>query len=210
MYCLAVLLVLNHAPPPGTGKRACIVAYTSVCHAASRPLTCCFVKILCVVRSMFSVLFPLIHPWLTSFLIFPFLPCSSLRLLPILYEFNPDLIIVSAGFDAAAGDPLGGCRVTPACYGHMTALLQPIAPICLLLEGGYNLAVTAVSVEACVRVLLGEAPQRLRGPLIPTAVGLAGITKALGVHSRWVCRSAYLGLGLYCADHCGRSNRCCK
>ena len=57
-------------------------------------------------------------------------------LLPILYEFGPDVILVSAGFDAAEGDPIGGCRVTPECYAHMTALLKPIAPLVLLLEGG--------------------------------------------------------------------------
>ena len=30
-------------------------------------------------------------------------------ILPIAYEFAPDLIVVSAGFDAAVGDPIGGC-----------------------------------------------------------------------------------------------------
>jgi hypothetical protein len=67
----------------------------------------------------------------------------------------------------------------------MTALLQPVAPTVLLLEGGYNLAATAASVEACVRVLLGEAPGRLAGPLLPTRVGLAGIQAALAVQARW-------------------------
>ena len=57
-------------------------------------------------------------------------------LIPIAYEFNPDLIIVSAGFDAADGDPIGQCRVTPECYGHMTSMLKAIAPLVLLLEGG--------------------------------------------------------------------------
>jgi hypothetical protein len=66
----------------------------------------------------------------------------------------------------------------------MTALLQPVAPVVLLLEGGYNLAATAASVEACVRVLLGEPPARLAGPLIPTRVGLAGIQAALTVQAR--------------------------
>lgn len=84
----------------------------------------------------------------------------------------------------AHGDPLGGCHVSPACYGHMTALLQPLAPLVLLLEGGYNLAATSASVEACMRVLLGEAPGRLAGPLIPTRVGLAGIQAALAVQAR--------------------------
>jgi hypothetical protein len=55
-------------------------------------------------------------------------------LLPVAYEFGPDLLIVSAGFDAADGDPLGGCRLSPACFGHLTALLQPVAPLVLLLE----------------------------------------------------------------------------
>ncbi len=33
-----------------------------------------------------------------------------------------------------AGDPIGGCSVTPDCFAHMTALLQPIAPLAVLLE----------------------------------------------------------------------------
>jgi histone deacetylase 6 len=111
-------------------------------------------------------------------------PPPPRRLLPIAYEFNPSLIIVSAGFDAAHGDPLGGCHVSPACYGHMTALLQPVAPLVLLLEGGYNLAATAASVEACVRVLCGEQPARMQQPLLPTRVGVAGIHAALNVQSR--------------------------
>ena len=57
--------------------------------------------------------------------------------MPIAYEFNPQLVIgitmsdcvdiVSAGFDAAAGDPIGGCEVTPAGYAHMTHMLMPLA-----------------------------------------------------------------------------------
>lgn len=39
-------------------------------------------------------------------------------LIPLAYEFNPDLILVSAGFDAAIGCPEGQMRVTPAAYGH--------------------------------------------------------------------------------------------
>jgi histone deacetylase 6 len=68
----------------------------------------------------------------------------------------------------------------------MTALLQPVAPLVLLLEGGYNLAATAASVEACVRVLCGEQPARLQQPLQPTRVGLAAVQAAMSVQSRWV------------------------
>ena len=39
-------------------------------------------------------------------------------LIPLAYEFDPDLILVSAGFDAAIGCPEGQMRVTPAAYGH--------------------------------------------------------------------------------------------
>ena len=48
-------------------------------------------------------------------------------IMPIALEFNPDLVIVSAGFDAAAGDTLGGCFVTPAGYAHMTHMLMCLA-----------------------------------------------------------------------------------
>ncbi|CAE6460153.1 unnamed protein product [Rhizoctonia solani] len=47
--------------------------------------------------------------------------------MPIAYEFAPELVFISAGFDAAAGDTLGSCDVTPACYAHMTALLSTLA-----------------------------------------------------------------------------------
>ena len=48
-------------------------------------------------------------------------------LMPIAYEFNPDLVIISAGFDAAAGDSIGGCYVTPNGYAHMTYMLMSLA-----------------------------------------------------------------------------------
>ncbi|OBS81149.1 hypothetical protein A6R68_20671, partial [Neotoma lepida] len=56
--------------------------------------------------------------------------------LPIAYEFNPELVLVSAGFDAAQGDPLGGCQVTPEGYAHLTHLLMGLASgrIILFLE----------------------------------------------------------------------------
>ncbi len=40
--------------------------------------------------------------------------------MPISRAFEPDLVIVSAGFDAAVGDPLGECLLTPGLYGHLT------------------------------------------------------------------------------------------
>ena len=48
-------------------------------------------------------------------------------IMPIAYEYNPELVLVSAGFDAAAGDPLGGYRITPEGYAHMTHMLSSLA-----------------------------------------------------------------------------------
>ena len=44
-----------------------------------------------------------------------------------LVQFNPELVLVSCGFDAAQGDPLGGYSVTPAGYAHMTHMLMSLA-----------------------------------------------------------------------------------
>lgn len=106
-------------------------------------------------------------------------------LIPIAYEYNPDLIIISAGFDAAEGDPIGECRVTPECYAHMTALLKAVAPVVLLLEGGYNLKSTAASTEACLRVMLGEQPPCLPGNRYASYFGQKAI------HSAILTQSAY-------------------
>ncbi|KAL0025680.1 hypothetical protein WJX77_003831 [Trebouxia sp. C0004] len=112
-------------------------------------------------------------------------------LLPIAYEFNPTLIIVSAGFDAAIGDPIGGCKVTEECFGHMTAMLQPIAPMTVLLEGGYNLSATAAATEACLRVLLGERPAALPfQDRAPSTSGMAVIQKVICTQAKyWRCLS---------------------
>lgn len=53
----------------------------------------------------------------------------------------PDIIIVSCGFDAAKGDPLGGFRVTPSGYANMTRQLMNFSKkVALVLEGGYNIS----------------------------------------------------------------------
>lgn len=48
--------------------------------------------------------------------------------MPIAHDFQPDIILVSCGFDAAAGHPapLGGYRLTPACFGWMTQQLMTV------------------------------------------------------------------------------------
>lgn len=88
---------------------------------------------------------------------------------PILRAFAPDVIIVSAGFDAAAGDPLGGMFASPAGFAYLTARLRDIAGgrILLLLEGGYSLDALARCVTACVTELEREPSAAVPRPLAP-------------------------------------------
>lgn len=73
---------------------------------------------------------------------------------PIIREFKPDLIIISAGFDSAKGDPLGEIAVSPAGYAWMTQGLRKIQScLSVVLEGGYSLEALEVSSEAVIRTL---------------------------------------------------------
>jgi histone deacetylase 6 len=93
-------------------------------------------------------------------------------LAPIARAFDPELVLVSCGFDAAAGDPLGEMRVSAAGYGAMTQRLSALAGgrLVLALEGGYNPGAIAAAAAACTSVLLGEAlPPLDPGPPNPAA-----------------------------------------
>ncbi|KAF8939499.1 Histone deacetylase hda1 [Dissophora ornata] len=107
-------------------------------------------------------------------------------IMPILHEFAPDFILVSAGFDAAEGDHIGQMLVTPAAYGHMTHMLKSLAggKIILALEGGYNLDSIAVSGLACARALLNDPIEPL-GPIIPNALCVQTIHEVIEVQSRY-------------------------
>ena len=109
--------------------------------------------------------------------------------MPIAVEFDPDLVFISAGFDAADGDPLGGCHVSPACYGHMTHMLMQLAKgkIVACLEGGYNLQAIAKSALAMTRVMMGEPPDRM-AELHPTESGIGDIHRVVRTQARfWKC-----------------------
>lgn len=73
---------------------------------------------------------------------------------PVLRDFNPELILVSAGFDSALGD-IGQMNVTEPCYCYMTERLKAVCPqIVLILEGGYNLKVLPRCSYAAATALL--------------------------------------------------------
>ncbi|XP_075041708.1 protein deacetylase HDAC6 isoform X2 [Mixophyes fleayi] len=107
--------------------------------------------------------------------------------MPIAYEFNPQLVLVSAGFDAARGDPLGGCRVSPEGYAHMTHLLMGLAggKVVIVLEGGYNLTSISESMSMCTRTLLGDPLPFLPDLHAPRPAALRSISDVLGVHHKY-------------------------
>ncbi|MEJ2164954.1 MAG: histone deacetylase [Desulfobacterales bacterium] len=80
---------------------------------------------------------------------------------PVALEFEPELIVVSAGFDIHYNDPLGGMRVTPQGFAGLTRSLLTTADQCcggkvvMTLEGGYELQALKNSVRAVLRELAG-------------------------------------------------------
>jgi histone deacetylase 6 len=70
---------------------------------------------------------------------------------PAISGFQPDLLLVSAGFDAADGDPIGGMKVTPDGFRELT---RRAGTLCerraFVLEGGYNLETLPGLVAAVV------------------------------------------------------------
>jgi acetoin utilization deacetylase AcuC-like enzyme len=76
---------------------------------------------------------------------------------PALARFQPELVLVSAGFDAHVDDPLAGMRVTAAGFREMTARLRSAAPrVAAVLEGGYELETLPGLVDAALDGFAGR------------------------------------------------------
>ena len=104
-------------------------------------------------------------------------------LMPIAYEYAPQLVIVAAGFDAAQGDPLGQCMISPVGYAHLLHQLMGLAggKVVVALEGGYSLETLSKSASACARTLLGVPPPTLAGgtAILPKASAMRAIKKTV-------------------------------
>jgi acetoin utilization deacetylase AcuC-like enzyme len=83
------------------------------------------------------------------------------RIIPALRNFGPDLVLISAGFDAHQDDPLANLRLLEPDFSWATSEIAEIAArhaqgrLVSMLEGGYNLAALARSVGVHVRALMG-------------------------------------------------------
>lgn len=88
--------------------------------------------------------------------------------LPVLEQFAPELVLVSAGFDAAVRDPLSEMRLDSRAFGWMTRALRGVADVSgkgrtlLVLEGGYDLVSLEAGLLSAIRGLTGVAEEIAR------------------------------------------------
>ena len=104
-----------------------------------------------------------------------YLAAFELLVIPLLLAHSPHLVLVSAGFDSAEGEPQGDMRITPIGFGMLSGMVldRLNVPTVFALEGGYCAPVTAACCEAVCRAVLGERsaqpmPRRLSRCVIPT------------------------------------------
>jgi len=83
---------------------------------------------------------------------------------PIALEYQPQLVLVSAGFDTHGDDPLGGMEVTERGFARMTQILMEIAEataggkLAIILEGGYDVTAESRSVKEVLKELAQTSP----------------------------------------------------
>ena len=110
----------------------------------------------------------------------------------MLREFEPELLLISAGFDAALGDIQGKMRMSAQGYASLTRLLLTLprcAPVAIF-EGGYHLDVSAECVEAVLRVMLEEA-EEAEPQGAPAATTTSAAAGASGARTARTARTAH-------------------
>ncbi len=90
-----------------------------------------------------------------------FVPLYQQLATRLIEQFEPDLLLVSAGFDAHQRDPLASLQVSSTGFGKVVSSLQALAealkiPLICVLEGGYDLTALSESVLASLGALLNE------------------------------------------------------
>jgi len=93
-------------------------------------------------------------------------------LAPVMRAFRPGLILVSAGFDAHANDPIGGMRLSSACFGAIAEVIGAAAhaisaPVIYCLEGGYDLEAQRGSAASVIQALKGETASQIKSSTWP-------------------------------------------
>jgi acetoin utilization deacetylase AcuC-like enzyme len=92
---------------------------------------------------------------------------------PLARRYRPQLILISAGYDAHIGDPLGGMSVTTAGFSKLARIVRQLSDeieecegrLAAILEGGYNIEALAQSVVATIAALQAPPGQTAPGEL---------------------------------------------
>ena len=117
---------------------------------------------------------------------------------PLTRAFAPELVLISAGFDAHRDDPLASCHVTEAGFAGIAAQISAVCdelgvPLGCVLEGGYDLGALARSVAVTMEVIAGRRGARTAG--------------TLGSTRRWAVRSSAAGHSLHSCVRRSRESR---
>jgi acetoin utilization deacetylase AcuC-like enzyme len=109
----------------------------------------------------------------------------------VLRQFAPELVLISAGFDAHADDPLGGMRLSSGQFVRLTEGILEVADaasdgrVVALVEGGYDLKALAECTRAVGQTLGGDAPD-VAPPAGDTSRGAATCAAVLpGLREFW-------------------------
>ncbi|NXT33554.1 HDA10 deacetylase, partial [Pelecanoides urinatrix] len=105
-------------------------------------------------------------------------------LLPMAFEFDPELVLVSSGYDSGIGDPEGQMNATPEVFAHLTHFLMQLAngKLCVILEGGYHLKSLSESVFMTVKTLLGDPVPQITGEMTPCLSAVESIQNVRAAH----------------------------
>ncbi|XP_068021892.1 polyamine deacetylase HDAC10 isoform X1 [Melanerpes formicivorus] len=105
-------------------------------------------------------------------------------LLPMAFEFDPQLVLVSSGYDSGIGDPEGQMNATPEVFAHLTYFLKQLAngKLCVILEGGYHLKSLSESVCMTVKTLLGDPIPQITGEMAPCLSAVESIQNVRAAH----------------------------
>lgn len=114
--------------------------------------------------------------------------------MPIAKAFDPQIVLVSSGFDATEEHPkeLGGYKVSPMCFAYMTKKLMSLADgkVVLVLEGGYDLKSLCDCSELCLHALMNKQTPSFADATLhaqPNTFAVADLENVIQIQSNFFC-----------------------
>lgn len=107
-------------------------------------------------------------------------------IMPIAYEFNPELVLVLVDFDAI-GEPMRMGNVSPECYGYFTHWLSALANgrIIICMKGDYKCHSVSNAMVTCVKALLGDPLPMLTSRMAASLNNIQAIQNVISVQQKY-------------------------